>query len=369
MFIMYKCKECQYSTEYKHHFEKHLQTKKHQKNVLKTVPAKRQYKMVQKEVERVRKSQKEVERVRNTEYANLKVGTRQNQCPYCLTQFETSRNYINHLKKCPILHMDYDLKRSNNDVTELRRSNDDMRRRLDFFEKHTDKNSDTLKSATRMGDKAMSALNYVMVKYDNAPPLEQITDKEVKCILYNGGDEPEKDYFDTEQEIKQGMAMLDCMMAKFNEKTLIPYLGDGIVKIYKTTDPMQQSIWASDCARLSYLVNKVIVENGKKITKWKVDKKGMELADMIIKPILDQLTLNLDEELRKGVSGDISPDRLLNVVNFKSSIMAKKIQARLIRYIAPELHIGRDDIRDKDIVDLIETEELEEELGFEHDEY
>ena len=84
---------------------------------------------------------------------------------------------------------------------------------------------------------------------------------------------------------------VDNLIYEHNHNKLHIYIGDFIIKTYKKENPSQQSIWNSDTSRLTYLVREIITNNK---VDWKVDKKGIKTTEFIINPILkyidDQVT-------------------------------------------------------------------------------
>ena len=112
-----------------------------------------------------------------------------------------------------------------------------------------------------------SQIKRLLSCYSNAIPLNKITD--ISQVL------------DEDDEL-----FLENIAYDQQKKILHKTLGDGIVNVYKTTDPKDQSIWNTDSSRLNYLIKHAI---NKKNSRWVIDKRGLQVTEKIIEPVLGYL--------------------------------------------------------------------------------
>lgn len=276
--MLYTCKKCKYSTDNKSNYNKHLNTKKH--------------------TERKKPGPKKgsTNKVRTKKTGKGKYG-----CRFCECSYDDMRAYTRHLGKCPL--------------------------------RNGDANGDTMKemikllgSTARASDKAMSALNYVMANFANAPPLEIIENRNIDSILYNGGDD---DAYDSNEDKLYGLTVDRCILSKFRDNTLARYIGDGIIALYKKDEPSDQSLWASDCTRVSYVTKMNITKFKKSV--WAPDKKGDVVASKIIDPILISVTKTITQ---RG-------DELDDVMDLLSAVTNGSLRNKILEYIAPVFSIDK----------------------------
>lgn len=118
-----------------------------------------------------------------------------------------------------------------------------------------------------------SQIRRLLPEYSTAPVLTEITD--MSQVLNEDDD-----------------LFMEDIAYDYRKKILHQTLGDGIVSIYKTADPKQQTIWNTDTSRLNYLIKHAI--NNRK-SGWIIDKKGLRVTEKIITPILNYLKTKMEE--------------------------------------------------------------------------
>ena len=118
-----------------------------------------------------------------------------------------------------------------------------------------------------------SQIRKLLPEYSTAPVLTEITD--MSQVLNEDDD-----------------LFMEDIAYDHRKKILHQTLGDGIVRIYKTADPKQQTIWNTDTSRLNYLIKHAI--NNRK-SGWMIDKKGLRVTEKIITPILSHLKAKMEE--------------------------------------------------------------------------
>lgn len=167
----------------------------------------------------------------------------------------------------------------------------------------------------------ISIKNYVQQKYPNAPPLKELDD--YNTISYEDDD------------------FIEVLTYNYDNSILPKYLGDFIIKYYKKDNPAEQSIWASDTSRLTYLI-KELLANKKSI--WNHDYKGIRTKDCIINPLLNHIKKCIDDYWMAKIdiykrSKITELNKLTKTYNsiyqIKKDIESDVLANSIIRYIAP----------------------------------
>ena len=152
------------------------------------------------------------------------------------------------------------------EVKELRKEREENREERKGFMNIIEGNSKT-------ANKSISAMAYVVKHYNKAPAIKKLSDAKVIKMLEYKGEDPD-DNLTTEEKLT----------IEYRGNRLHRYLGNIIVDTFKDAEnPSKQSVWASDTARLSFVIMKGI-EKGKK--EWTEDKCGAKIMNLIIDPLL-----------------------------------------------------------------------------------
>jgi hypothetical protein len=174
--------------------------------------------------------------------------------------------------------------------------------------------------ALNTAQKSMSALEYVVTKYNDAPVLLPIENYDIIKQ-------------DNECEI------IDIILFYYGDNKIIKYLSDVLIGYYRKNNKEDQSMWSTDCARLSYLIRTQIGDK----ERWVVDKKGVGLHSIAIKPLLAFIEKLCMDYL---VSTDNSRD--MNMVLKKKQcieiieqIHNNCMSSELIKYLAPFFNLNK----------------------------
>lgn len=130
-------------------------------------------------------------------------------------------------------------------------------------------------SAIHTTGKVVGALQYAKQHYPDAPNLEKL------------------DNYDSLEKYDK---LVEKLLFYTNKGKLSDYLGDFLVKFYKKNIPNEQSIWATDISRLSFIVKQILRNK----SDWRYDKKGLHVSNTIITPLLEHI-----KELLKKYINDI----------------------------------------------------------------
>ena len=197
-------------------------------------------------------------------------------CRYCESNFSRLDSLNRHKKTCDgekreierlqLLIKQYEKEKKDQEkVFKIKLSQSEKESK--HFEEESKYYKQMLKEAGSLVKKSVSSLTYIVEHYDSAPAIRMIKRDDIKNLDgYN--------------------IVAEDILSYYKHRTLSKFLGDIIVKLYKTDDPQSQSIWNTDTSRLTYLI-KEFMEN--KSSNWIVDKKGTKTTEYIIVPILDYL--------------------------------------------------------------------------------
>lgn len=321
------CEICNYKTNYKYNYDRHLLSKSHKTLVV--------FK----------------DGVINHDDDNIKF-----KCNNCGKIFVHLSGLSRHKKLCKIKTNNS----NNNNTNEIKDLKDkvanltDLTKQLvEYIKINTDltnKNSNIInKTINNNNTYNISIKNYIQKNYSNAPHLQPLTDytliEKIEPLLIQFKDDD--------------MQFIDVLISKYKSDILAQYLGDFIVKFYKKDNPAQQSVWNSDTSRLTYIVKHLL---GNKIkSEWLVDKKGVKICEYIIDPLLEYISkvndafINqccdrkvIEEESEFEMERRIKNQRM--AVFMLKDIKEKKISKDIIKYIAPYFYLS---LKDSDNIDSL----------------
>lgn len=188
--------------------------------------------------------------------------------------------------------------------------------------------------------------------------IEEVTDEiEDSCSesvddSENDSDEITSDSDEVEEEEehkpirKKDDDFIEDLFQQHSDGTIHEYIGNMIIVLYKKDDHKDQVIFNSDPNRLTYIISKVLYEDGE--VKWHIDKGGIDTKKIIIKPILDGLRPILFEYyVRKCKYGDERDngrrlrieERVLTMIK---EIDNEKLHNKIIKYIANSFYMDRE---------------------------
>lgn len=323
--MKFHCQYCNYSTDTKFCYEKHLITKKHSNKVLEHA---------------------------KLSYKSLEVITNLYKCNYCNTVFKNAGNLSRHKKTCgekESLVTKFTAEIDNRDK-EIEHFKEMHKQHLEIQKQHLEMQKQQqaeiirleslIKNAGGVIKTSVSALAYVAQNYNNAPALKQIKDF---SYLENADNDSDNDS-DDENDLAQ------TIIKSHDNKTIVDYLGNIIVQAYKKDDPSKQSIWNSDSTRLTYMIRELI----DKKPDWQVDKKGVKTTRYVIAPLLEyirQLMAEFIEDNRLEKFLHDSEWRMKKrMTNLKSAgeicfnIKNKILSEQLLKHIAPYFYLNKNEL-------------------------
>jgi hypothetical protein len=241
-------------------------------------------------------------------------------CDYCQMEFTRASSKVRHQNNCihkQIVEKDNEIKLLK---ASLKTVNQD---RKDILALATN-NTLVAMNNTKVANKAMSYLGYITHHYTSAPALEHISEPDVKEIVY-------KEDNDEQYPIEEVLIMHQ------KDKDLCKYIGDGIIEIYKKDDPKDQPLWSSDCSRLNYIIREAV--HGEE-DAWVMDKKGVQVGDRIITPVLNKIKDMLEQYVKtdrffKYNEMDEYTTKVNHMFGIINQIETKKLENNISAYIAP----------------------------------
>lgn len=261
--MKFNCSICSYSTDIYFNYNKHLNTKKHAKNV-------------EHQPKCTTKSQPQTATTpsSNKEKQN-EIKNKELICSYCNVVFSRLSSLVRHKEKCTekenSMHKLKELlKEKDNKIKELEKDIYYLKK----IEQDNEYHKDLVLSAGQLAQTSMSAVKYISHNYKNTPAIEKFDNFEL-------------------QEI-DNMKLGDDMTYYYKEKLLAQEIGDMIVDVYKKDNPHEQALWNTDATRLAYIVRELINDK----PEWNIDKGGIKVAEYCVAPVLEYLK----EEMRTYIA-------------------------------------------------------------------
>uniref|UniRef100_A0A6C0ACF0 C2H2-type domain-containing protein n=1 Tax=viral metagenome TaxID=1070528 RepID=A0A6C0ACF0_9ZZZZ len=312
--MTFLCKICNYKTEDKSNLKRHFNSMRHQKNIA----------SYQLSFGGLTQTNKKL-----TSFVNPQ-GDKSYTCTDCGFETAFSGSLSRHKRTCTAKEMNkmklqFELKNLK-EVSELK--NEIATTQVDFLKNHVELLRSMLIASTRgiKGTVTSTALEH----YSNNPPISEI------------------EYMRLNSYIKPKSKLVDEMICAFEHNTIHEFLGAFILTIYKKKNYNEQSIFASDVSRLSYIVKETIYDD---ISEWVIDSTGLKVKQYVIKPLTDHV-LNILKSYRIDLcnkatdlnTGSEYPDvsevveltkKQNSVLKLISYIEDNKLDNRINKFICP----------------------------------
>jgi len=327
--MKFSCNLCNYSTDTKFCYEKHLKTKKHQEKVTNLPKVEPALSCVLPVSSPYLSSEKYTCQFCGNLYANAgNLAKHKQSCSEKSTYIKTIEELKNQLSK-----KDIEVAKEMAYKDEIIKNKDEHMKSKDetiLYLSHENKNLKTmLNCAGTVVEKSVSNLSYVNKHYPNAPALEYITD-----------------IADLHEDLSEDN-VVDNIIYEYKNHTLVSFIGNLIIKDYKKTDPTQQSLWNSDADRLTYMIRSLLANES---IQWEVDKKGVNTTKYIIKPITDYIKKQLENYITtcevsrsqktKKIMGSVYKMADCRIVI--ASIDNGELANGILKYISPYLYIVKE---------------------------
>ena len=316
--MKYNCKLCNYSTDVKIAYDKHLLTKKH--------------------IEKVN----EKHNINIITPQTIPIDSSKFICNYCNMKFTKSCNLSRHKNICSekeqliqqltnqINELNTQLLIKDGKLLEQNKILEKDEEMINILKSEVDHLKSIVNNAGSIIKTSVSTVAYVLKNYKDAPALESV--KDYSAIHYK----------------QDNSEFVENLIYEHTHNKLHIYIGDFIIKTYKKEDPTKQAIWNSDTSRLTYLIREIMANNK---VDWKVDKKGIKTTKFIIEPILEYI----DEQVRSYVESyevdyQISAKeaerhmkKLTNATYILKNIEDKILSEEILKYITPHFYLNKND--------------------------
>lgn len=297
--MKYNCTTCNYSSNDKSNFNRHLKSKAHiqiQKSVNRVNRVNRLSKIDDNENKVSKKNTTTEKCINNKNF----------YCDACNTYFSSAPSLSRHKnKRCKNIES-LDSEKNNtvmNDILIQLKQTTEINKELLNYIKNT-------KHFTNNTTYNISIKKYVEQNYSDAPAIAKLDDY---TIIENDDSD-----------------LLNNIIYNYNHKMLDKYLGDFLVKYYKKDDCMLQSIWNSDVARMTYIIKELLANNK---SLWNHDYKGLKTKEYIINPMLDYIKKYITEYIHQS-SANIQN---LSTKDCRKLIEKQVVIGQIFQYIDTEL--------------------------------
>jgi hypothetical protein len=350
--MKFNCTFCNYLTNDKSNWTKHIKSKKHNKNsnkINKTTTSPSATPPPHLGQTSIVLGIKSKYNEQNNKNKNIKVY----KCTYCENDFSRLDNLNRHLKSCNEKKSKHDLLEMEYKIYKTEKENEMKIKLLEEKLKSCEIHIETLKnenkfqrqlieSAGGMIKKSMNTMSYLLLNYNDAPQLKALNDYSIMSNNTNN--------------------LIDNLVYYHKNGKFDKYIGDFIVQQYKKDDPKLQSIWSSDIERLNYFIRELInnkpdpqkensIEKTTKLLNWSIDKKGIRVMNNIIDPLLDyvhNIGVNYINQKNKEIENlDIEQatcliSKMKEIGEINYGIKNKTISNNINKYIAPYFYLNKD---------------------------
>jgi len=331
--MIFSCDNCNYSTNDKSNYRRHIRSPTHQLIVLKSNNNNYNSNNIA-EPKKVYISKNHNTKSKKSVEPNLD----NNKCG-CGKTFAHQPSLSRHKKKCAFTEKENEVKELKGKVDVLTNKVEDMN---DLIFELIKSNKDAISKPTTHNNYKISVKNYIQQNYPNAPVLK-------------GPENYAKLTFDDKE-------LIDTLIYKYKHKVLHEYLGDFLVEYYKKDDPADQSVWSSDISRLTYIVKEALAD---KKSIWNHDYKGVKTKKCIVDPLLQHIKKYIGNYWEKNVDLKINKKKEIDVTAFEkrqkkynttyaieTDIDNGLLANDIIKYIASHLHMDKNINVCSDFIDI-----------------
>jgi hypothetical protein len=182
--------------------------------------------------------------------------------------------------------------------------------------------------------KTINSVAYINLHYTNTEPLKPICPEQISKMIVMLPEE------------SGTYSFCEFLIFNYEKGILHEFLGKIIISVYKKEDPEEQQFWATDVARLTFVVRQVLNKGG----IWLTDKKGTHITDYIITPFLEELTIMLVKHIQSCRLQIIGNENTKDVEKFGNQIYVarqinldislNKLHTKILAYITPKFQLG-----------------------------
>lgn len=294
--MKYTCNICEYTTERKYRYDRHLQTEKHSQKTKVLLAARKE---------------KKASSARDSIY----------KCKWCGKTYNHSSSLARHNTK----HHKGTLKVGKYD--ELREELVEMKREFEKEKSILTQEIRKLKEDNKVPQ--ITNYNFIQQNFGNAPALRALDLDDEEFALFEDEDE-----------------FMDRLEHHYNNNMMENYLGDYVIRKYKKENPGDQAMWNTDKTRHNYMIRDMIDEDG---PYWCEDASAREIKRRVIRPLLKKIDnlirkrMNALHENNASGSGSIQKalKRMQKLAAMQTEAKYDNMSQKIIRYITPVFHLDQ----------------------------
>ena len=183
----------------------------------------------------------------------------------------------------------------------------------------------------------ISTFNYISKNFSEAPVFTKI----VGNSLY---DKKKSDY-----------KHIDNLVCNYDNKRLIDFIGNHIIRVYKKDNIQYQSVFNSDTARLNYIIRTCVNKN----YSWNVDKEGKQFIQNAILPLLENIKIDINEYIiyiENQCDGDLDHHLIKNskmkTLNKILAEIENNMYSDILKKVTPHFYFDKNSLINKKLLTL-----------------
>ena len=305
----FNCTDCNYITNNKRDFERHLLTRKHIKNT--------------KKIYVCSKCNKTYE-AKTSYYIHKKK---------CSTDLQPSENLEDSELKIQMISIQHELEKER-----LKNEYKDglilaEKEKVKFLQNLVKNSNKTTQKALKITDKTISAIKYANQYFKNAPELTPINN--FNMLDYDLSNEDDK------------ILLLEFLLYHYRKNSVHTIFGNHIVANYKKENITEQSMHTTDSSRLNYIIR---ISKNEKPVQWFSDKNGVIICDVIIEKLISHY-VELLKWYHKKILDEMNQDpgrpqpdkqkKVENILNMLMDVDNGQLVKNTNKYIAPFFNLDK----------------------------
>ena len=216
------------------------------------------------------------------------------KCPYCYRLFNKSTNMYRHKNHhCKSRKRIEKIENDKIKKTKMIEESQNIRMLQQIVDDIKE-----LKNETKISK--MTTMTFATKHFKDTPPLKKLKPHELNNLLYY------------KKEPRKGFALEHEFIHQYKHRILHEFLGRLIISEYKNDNPQIQGLWSSDLARLTFVIRKSVDNSD----TWIVDKKGVNITNMIISPMTQRTKEILQEFIGNSGIAQKPPTELRQTYQF-----------------------------------------------------
>jgi hypothetical protein len=340
--MIYTCKCCNYQTEFKRNYVKHISTQKHINNF----KTNKYCDLCNKNYTSSKSFKTHFNREHSNYFNNLISNT---------NIVHSADNNIVHSADNNIVHSaDNNIVHSaDNNIVHSADNDKLLQQVINAKEEINDNinksNKEVVKVVNKAINRASSLIKYLMEHHQSTPPLRKIKQKDSIDLL-------RIDYNCPLDKVKNPFALEKNFIDDYRTDMFVKNISKSILKIVNYKNPDKQPLWNTDCTRYNFVVKT-------NVNTWDEDKCGVKFTDYVIRPLLKYIsdmicnyrTVDLEKRNIKNFTSEQIKDHftyLNESYKLETDILRDSLIKDILKELSPHLRYLQSE--------LDELEELEE---------